>query len=48
MTKTELRKMKKAMLLDMLREEYPWQPKWWYEQNTKEEIINKLLKAQNN
>lgn len=42
-TKTQLRKMKKAMLLDMLREAYPWKSTWWYNNQTKEEIIDKLI-----
>ncbi len=49
MTKTELRKMKKPLLLDELREAYPWKPRWWYEyyeqQATKDEIIEKILSA---
>lgn len=47
-TKTSLRKKKKVYLLDMLREEYPWKGKWWYEGLSKEEIITKLLDTQNN
>lgn len=42
-TKTELRRLKKAQLLDMLREAFPWKSTRWYESLTKEEIIEKLM-----
>lgn len=33
-------------LMDMLREEFPFKPRYWYESfETKEEIIDKLIKA---
>ena len=47
-TKTALRKMRKAILLDMLRESYPWKSKYWYEIQTKDEIIKHLLQEQDN
>lgn len=42
-TKTSLRKYKKNVLLDKLREAYPWKPNYWYDR-TKEEIIDLLIK----
>jgi len=45
-TKTQLRKMRKAMLLDMLREAYPWKSEFWYRIHSKEEIIELLLDEQ--
>lgn len=47
-TKTQLRKMRKAMLLDMLREAYPWKGEWWYTIHSKSEIIELLLTEQEN
>ena len=48
-SKTNLLKLKKSVLLDMLREEYPFKPKFFYEyyekEATKGEIVAKLLKA---
>jgi len=33
-------------LMDILREEFPFKPRYWYEGfETKEEIINELVKA---
>ena len=40
-----LKKRKKSYLLDMLREAYPWKPRWWYGSFTKDEIIKKLNEA---
>jgi hypothetical protein len=45
-TKTTLRKRKKAYLLDMFREAYPFKSERYYQSFTKEEIITKLLDAQ--
>lgn len=47
-TKTQLRKMRKAMLLDILREAYPWKGEWWCEVQTKPEIITHILDEQAN
>lgn len=47
-TKTSLRKKKKAYLLDMLREAYPFKSSFFYNILTKEEIIKKLLDASKN
>ena len=41
MKKSELRKMKKAHLLDMYREEFPWKGNFHYSKLTKEQIIKK-------
>lgn len=45
-TKTSLRKHKKAYLLDMLREAYPFKSERWYLLWSKEEIIDKLLESE--
>ena len=45
-TKTQLRRLKKATLLDMLREAYPWKSTSWYECFSKEEIIGKLIEEE--
>ena len=35
-------------LMDMLREEFPFKPRYWYEGfETKEEIIDKLIESEN-
>jgi len=44
-TKSELRKLKKAQLQDMYREEFPFSSKFCFNCYTKEDLIRKLLEA---
>ena len=47
--KTELNQHTFSYLMDLLREEYPFKPNYWYESfESKDEIIYELLKANDN
>lgn len=47
--KQELETHDFEFLMNMLREEYPFKSRYWYEWfETKEDVINELLKANNN